>query len=98
MFSYLVYSRDIVVYIRVWKTFPRLLYLDERCVGENMLCKVKSICDENIKKKMDNQKGYSIFFCLSVFVGMTFCSQFQKIKPAIWLAFLGLKPNVSLAY
>ena len=31
MFSYLVYSRDTVVYIRVWKTFPRLLYLDERC-------------------------------------------------------------------
>ena len=31
MFSYLVYSSDIVVYIRVWKTFPRLLYLDERC-------------------------------------------------------------------
>ena len=35
MFSYLVYSRDIVVYIRVWKTFPRLLYLDERCVPAN---------------------------------------------------------------
>ena len=32
MFSYLVYSRDTVVYIRVWKTFPRLLCLDERCV------------------------------------------------------------------
>ena len=31
MFSYLVYSRDTVVYIRVWKAFPRLLYLDERC-------------------------------------------------------------------
>ena len=26
-----MYSRDTVVYIRVWKTFPRLLYLDERC-------------------------------------------------------------------
>ena len=35
MFSYLVYSRVIVVYIRVWKTFPRLLYLDERCVLTN---------------------------------------------------------------
>ena len=34
MISYLVYSRDIFVYIRVWKTFPRLLYLDERC-GES---------------------------------------------------------------
>ena len=31
MFSYLVYSRDTGVYIRVWKTIPRLLYLDERC-------------------------------------------------------------------
>ena len=31
MFSNLVYSSDIVVYIHVWKTFPRLLYLDERC-------------------------------------------------------------------
>ena len=38
MFSYLVYSRDPVVYIRVWKTFPRLLYLDERC--ENILSKI----------------------------------------------------------
>ena len=28
--------RDTVVYIRVWKTFPRLLYLDERCdLGQN---------------------------------------------------------------
>ena len=32
MFTYLVYYRDTIVYIRVWKTFPRLLYLDERCV------------------------------------------------------------------
>ena len=32
MFTYLVYSRDTIVYIRVWKTFLRLLYLDERCV------------------------------------------------------------------
>ena len=31
MFSYLMYSHDTVVYIRVWKTIPRLLYLDERC-------------------------------------------------------------------
>ena len=35
MFSYLVYSRDTVVYIRVRKTFPRLLYLDERCEEKN---------------------------------------------------------------
>ena len=35
MFSYLEYSRDTVVYIRVWKTFPRLLYLDERCGDES---------------------------------------------------------------
>ena len=31
MFSYFVYSCDTVVYIRVQQTFPRLLYLDERC-------------------------------------------------------------------
>ena len=35
MFTYLVYSRDTIVYIRVWKTFPRLLYLDARCVNFN---------------------------------------------------------------
>ena len=29
MLSYLVYSCDTVVYIRIWKTFPHLLYLDE---------------------------------------------------------------------
>ena len=37
MFSYLVYSSDIVVYIRVWKTFLRLLYLDERYVNVSPL-------------------------------------------------------------
>ena len=36
MFSYLVYFRDTVVYIRVWKTFPRLLYLDERCGSRDL--------------------------------------------------------------
>ena len=42
IFSYLVYFRDKVVYIRVWKTFPRLLYLDERCdVWAVTLCENK---------------------------------------------------------
>ena len=62
MFSYLVYSRDTVVYIRVRKTFTRLLYLDERCgLGHQ----------ENITPLLYRKTGFAGVYLIFLFLSKT---------------------------